>query len=196
MTSSSHDPVINEEADRVLGRILIRYGIVFIILSLAGPFALAFTNIPGSRLFAYHRWIDYASVLIMMTPFFLGVARVSAERLKFGRRYIQEQRYSETAAVLESFTQFGQRFLDRSGEAHYLLSQAYQKLGLSAKSKKARDFVIKHRPGTRWAGLAASEIIAPPSARTVKTRPSESGAQASTDGKARRATVRPPKKRY
>ncbi len=89
------------------------------------------------------------SILIVLIPFYAGVYRLFTARLEIGRERVQARAWSEAVAALEPFDLATQRFLDRSGEAHYLLAQAYAGVGDKARAEKARVFV-RRRKGV-WA---------------------------------------------
>lgn len=143
-------PVINDDADRRLGRIILRFGGLTFALLIIATVGMAFVNMPQSRLFRYHKPLDLLSILVVLIPFFVGINRVFAARLVLGREFVAARRWREAVAALDPFAGRGQRFLDTSGEAHALLAQAYAGLGESAKAEMMRAFVLKHRPGV-WA---------------------------------------------
>lgn len=145
-------PVINEDADRRLGRIILRFGIPVVILALLMPFGMSFfnMNIPQNHFYKYHKSLDLLSLLIILIPFFIGINRLFAARLQMGRDFVAERRWREAIATLDPFAGIGQRFLDSTGEAHYLLAQAYAGVGQSAKAGTIRAFVLRHRRGP-WA---------------------------------------------
>ncbi len=158
-------PVINDAADRALGRIILRYGIPVVVLALLAPFGMAFVNVPQSRFFPYHKPLDLLSILVVLTPFFIGVNRVFAARLALGREYVAARRGREAVAPLDPGGRGGargrgQRFLDASGEAHALLAQAYAGLGEGPRAEAMRAFVLKHRPGV-WADRLKSAPARP-----------------------------------
>src|SRR5579883_2114790 len=90
--SGRPDHLIDEQTDRELSRIVIRH------------------------------LLDFVSILIVMSPFFLGTNRFFAARLRFGREFVEKREWHKAVASLEAFNHIGQRFLDPTGEAHYLLS--------------------------------------------------------------------------
>lgn len=144
------NPIITEEADRALGRIILRYGGLAFLLLLLATVGMAFVNIPQSRFYPIHRRLDTLSVLIILLPFFVGINRLFEARLRLGREFVQKGAWREAVAALDPFAGPGQRFLDRTGEAHFLLAQAYDGLGERARAEAARAFLRRHRPGA-WA---------------------------------------------
>lgn len=143
-----NDPVINEDADRVLGRIIIRAGLATLVLLVIMTLVMTFVNVfvPGPL----HRFLDTVGLLVVMLPFFAGMNKLFAARLVMGREFVAQKRWQEAVAALDPFAGATQRFLDKSGEAHYLLSLAYQGQGDSGRAESARAFVRRHRAGL-WA---------------------------------------------
>ncbi len=164
-TSSPDSPIINEEADRLLGRIILRYGGLAFLLLLLATVGMAFVNIPQSRLYPIHRLLDTISVLVILLPFFVGINRLFEARLRLGREFVEKQAWREAVAALDPFAGPGQRFLDRTGEAHFLLAQAYDSLGDRARANSTRAFLRRHR-----AGVWAERAIAPPLAQGIINR--------------------------
>jgi hypothetical protein len=169
-------PVINDEADRVLGRIITRYGAATFALLILATFGMSVVNldVPANHLYKYHKPLDLLSILVVLIPFFIGMNRLFAARLKMGREFVAARRWREAVAALDPFAGRGQRFLDGSGEAHYLLAQAYAGVGQTAKAEAIRAFVLKHRAGI-WADKIKS---APPQAGTRPRRRADSKAAA------------------
>ncbi len=153
-----NDPIINEDADRKLGKIILRYGGGSFLLLLLATFAMPFVNVPRSPLFSMRHFLDMLSILVVLTPFFLGISRLFGARLKIGRELVNNRRWQESIAALDPFAGAGQRFLDTTGEAHYLLSRAYRAVGEQAKADAARAFVLRHRPGV-WADTVRKETL-------------------------------------
>jgi hypothetical protein len=153
-------PVINEEADRVLGRIIVRYGFLTFGLLVIVTVGMSFVNalILGPSHKVFRQSIDALSILIVLTPFFLGVNRLFTARLRLGRELVAQRRWREAVAALDPFAGRGQRFLDSTGEAHALLAQAYAGQGNVARADAARAFVQRHRPGP-WADAVATPKI-------------------------------------
>ncbi len=141
-------PVINEDADRVLGRIIIRSGLATLVLLVAMTIVMSIVNVlvPGPL----HRFLDTVGLLVVMLPFFAGMNTLFAARLRLGRELVAQKRWQEAVAALDPFAGPTQRFLDKTGEAHYLLSLAYQGAGDSARAEASRAFVRRHRAGP-WA---------------------------------------------
>lgn len=145
-------PVISAEADRVLGRIIVRYGAVTFALLVAASFGMAFVNldVPQNHLFRWHKPLDMLSMLVVLVPFFLGMNKLFAARLRLGRDLVQRRQWTSAIAALDPFAGPSQRFLDASGEAHYLLALAYAGAGDAARAARAREFLRRHRRGP-WA---------------------------------------------
>ncbi len=147
--------IINPDADRILRRIAIRYGILVMVLLVAETFLLSYLNflLHVVDLHGPRRTIldilNGASILLVLIPFYAGIYRLFTARLEIGRERVAARAWSEAVAALEPFAAPTQRFLDRSGEAHYLLAQAYAGLGDKAQAEKARAFV-RRRKGV-WA---------------------------------------------
>lgn len=141
-------PIINDEADRALGRIIIRHGLATLALLLIMTVVMAVVNavVPGPL----HRFLNTLGLLVVLVPFFVGTNRLFAARLALGREFVQQRRWREAIAALDPFAGAGQRFLDSSGEAHYLLALAYAGAGDRERAAAARAFVQRYRPG-RWA---------------------------------------------
>ena len=158
-----HAPVINEAADRALGRIIIRCGLATLVLLLLMTVVMSVVNalVPGPL----HRFLDTLGLLVVMLPFFIGMNKLFGMRLKLGREFVANKHWREAVAALDPFAGTGQRFLDKTGEAHFLLSIAYQHTGDTRKAAQSRAFVQRHRPG-EWA-----ERLAEPAARTQENRP-------------------------
>lgn len=145
-------PVISEEADRALGRIILRYGALTFALLVAASFLMAFVNInvPQNHLFRWHKPLDMLSILVVLIPFFLGMNKLFAARLAMGRVLVQRRQWQAAIAALDPFAGPSQRFLDSTGEAHYLLALAYTGAGDAAGAGRAREFLRRHRRGP-WA---------------------------------------------
>ena len=152
----SDAPIINEAADRELGRIILRHGAVTFVLLITATFALAPINFPTHPLYSIRRWLDTLSILVVMLPFFVGIQRLFAARLRIGRERVEKRAWREAIGALDPFAGPTQRFLDSTGEAHYLLSLAYTGAGEKEKAEATRAFLRKHRPG-RW----ADKLISP-----------------------------------
>jgi hypothetical protein len=166
--------VINAEADKAIFAVLKRYGFAafcLAVLSMVGC-GILYWKFPHNRMFGQYGLIFDVSACLWLIPFFAGQNKQSALRVDFGRRYLAEGRFKEAAAALGSFAEFGQRSFDRTGEAHFLLAQALDKVGKKEKAEQARQFVIKHRAGTPWAEKLAgtARIPAAPSAAQLRRK--------------------------
>jgi len=153
-------PIINPEADRILGRATLQAlfvtGGLLIVAMLAG----AFVSQPGTPLFKYHKPIAYLTVLPVLLAWYGLNGRLYAKRLEIGRDLVGKREFRQAAVCLQPFESFGQRFLDRTGEAHYLLAQAYAGSNQKAKAEKCKTFVLKYRPGPWAAKLGGSPAVA------------------------------------
>jgi len=142
--------VINPDADRRLGRIALTYGaIVFVLLTLttfAVPYADAAFRLPQTP----KAILNGLSMLVVLIPFYFGIYRLFQARLEIGRERVQARAWPEAVAALEPFSSPMQRFLDHSGEAHYLLGMAYAGLGDKVRAEKVRAFV-RRKAGSPWA---------------------------------------------
>ena len=150
--------VINPDADRRLGRIALSFGaVVFILLTLttfAVPYADARYHLP----IVPKAILNGASLLVVLIPFYAGIYRLFQARLEIGRERTQARAWPEAVAALEPFDAPMQRFLDHSGEAHYLLGTAYAALGDKARAEKARAFV-RRKTGSPWAEKLAPNQV-------------------------------------
>ncbi len=168
------EPIINEQADRELHRILRIYGGITVVAWLIAPLAMSFINTPASSLYKDHRFWDTISVMVLVTPFFVMIQKMTDARLRIGRSLVQERRWREAVAALDWSSAPTQRFLDRTGEAHYLMSIAYQGLGDKVKAEKMRAFVRKNRSGP-WAEKLAGVGPTNPSVAQPKPSPKALG---------------------
>jgi hypothetical protein len=144
-------PIINEEADRELGRIMLHYGRITLavgVLTLMTPILMAMAGIKVHS--ALHTLISMLSALVIVMPFLFGMRKLFDARLRIGRELIQARKWRQAIAALDPFAAVTQRFTDRTGEAHYLLATAYDANGEREKALKARGFLLRHRPG-EWA---------------------------------------------
>ena len=80
--------------------------------------------------------VNFASILVVLMPFYYGIYQLFSARLAIGRERVQARAWREAVAALEPFDAWAQRFLDGSGEAHFLLAIAYTGLGDKAKAEK------------------------------------------------------------
>jgi len=175
-------PIINPEADQILGRMSIQTIIAPFIGLIVLTFVMPVFNQKGTLIFKYHQVIDIASALVILSIWYGLNGRLFATRLSIGRDLVAKREFRQAAVCLQPFESFGQRFLDRTGEAHYLLAQAYAGSNNKTKSEKCKAFVLKHRPGP-WAaklggsaapaGRAKSEptVAAGPRPRPSKSKP-------------------------
>lgn len=169
---ATDDPIINDEADRLLGRIIIRHGLLCLALLTLVSLLMVPVNAHFGDFYRAHRLrdvvrvliLDFLSVLLVLVPFFLGINRLFAARLRLGRDLAGQRRWREAVAALDPFAGPSQRFLDQTGEAHYLLALAYAGAGDAQKAEAARAFVLRHRPGP-WAKKLEE---APPLSRAAR----------------------------
>ncbi|MGI4789098.1 MAG: tetratricopeptide repeat protein [Janthinobacterium lividum] len=150
MQSSPRTSVINPEADRRLGRIALSFGVVVFGLLILTTFAIPYADMRYHLPIVPKAILNGASLLVVLIPFYFGIYRLFNARLEIGRERIQARAWTEAVAALEPFTAPMQRFLDHSGEAHYLLGQAYAGLGDKVRAEKARAFV-RRKLGSPWA---------------------------------------------
>ncbi len=144
--------VINPEADRRLGRIALTYGLIVFALLVVTTLLLSVFNagsqpktlgdlIHSPKLAA----LNLLSILVVIVPFYFGIHRLFTARLEIGRERVGARAWREAVAALEPFAAPMQRFLDGSGEAHFLLAQAYAGLGEKGKAESARAFVRRKK---------------------------------------------------
>lgn len=142
--------VINPEADRQLARISLLYtGISFVLLlalMFLVPYIIVHYPVPPLLRFL----LQWGSLLVVFVFFLVGMDRMNAARLDIGRERVQARVWSEAVAALQPFDSLLLRFWDRTGEAHFLLAQAYAGLGDKVRAEKARAFV-RRKPGSPWA---------------------------------------------
>lgn len=150
--------VSDPEAEKILNRIALRYGILLFALLIADTllFSSAYALLRPKTLGVLMKpsliLLNFASVLVVLIPFYFGIYKLFAARLTIGRERIQSRSWAQAVAALEPFDNWTQRFLDNSGEAHFLLAQAYMGMGNKAKAEAARKFV-RSRKGV-WADRA------------------------------------------
>lgn len=142
--------VINPEADRRLGRIALSFGALVFSLLVLTTFAVPYADYKFRLPLLPKAILNGASLLVVLIPFYAGIYRLFQARLEIGRERVQARVWPEAVAALEPFTAPMQRFLDHSGEAHYLLAAAYTGLGDKARAEKARAFV-RRKTGSPWA---------------------------------------------
>ncbi len=168
------EPLINEQADKVLRGILIRGGLITIVTMLIVMVIISviyqqvFLRYPHSVFVTQYQYFSSISIFIWMVPFYLTMQAVATERVKMGRQFVAEERWTEAYGALETFSQFGQRSFDRTGEANYLLALAMDKTGRKKAAEKVRDFIRKHRAGSEWAKkVGGSKTVATPSGPAI-----------------------------
>ena len=143
--------VINPEADKRLGRIALSYGVGVFALLVLTTFAVPYAN----SLYPHMPLVPKAllnglSLVVVLVPFYFGIHKLYEARLEIGRERVSARAWTEAVAALEPFAAPMQRFLDGTGEAHYLLGQAYAGAGDKARAEKARVFV-RRKTGSPWA---------------------------------------------
>lgn len=150
-TSVPRASVINPDADRRLGRIALSFGAIVFALLIVTTFAMPYVNARYPHLPIVPKSIlNVLSLLVVLIPFYAGIYRLFQARLEIGRERVQARVWTEAVAALEPFATPMQRFLDHSGEAHFLLGQAYAGLGDKVRAEKARAFV-RRKTGSPWA---------------------------------------------
>jgi len=171
-------PIINPEADRILGRMSIQAIVVTIVLVTFVTMFVPLANDPQAKsIFPYHRLIDALSVAVVIVPFFLLTNRVYAGRLRIGRDLEARGEHRQAIAALEPFNYWHQRFLDSTGEAHFLLAKAYDGIGQKDKAKKCRDYVLRSRRGP-WADALAEPPSTPVRVSEIKQKsPGQGGSR-------------------
>ena len=148
--STTKTSVINPEADRRLGRIALSFGAVVFALLILTTFAVPYADTQFHLPLVPKAILNGLSLLVVLVPFYFGIYRLFQARLEIGRERILARAWPEAVAALEPFAAPMQRFLDHSGEAHYLLGTAYAALGDKARAEKARAFV-RRKTGSPWA---------------------------------------------
>lgn len=142
--------VINADADRRLARIaIINFGVLVVLLTLT-TVGMSVVNASTSLPLWPKRLLNGFSLLIVLVPFYFGIYKQFQARLEIGRERVQARAWAEAVAALTAFDTPFQRFLDASGEAHYLLGQAYAGVGDKVRAEKARAFV-RRKTGSPWA---------------------------------------------
>ena len=142
--------IINADADRRLARISMLYSGVSFVLLLALMFLIPYVLVHYRLLPVFKFGLQWGTLLLVMVPFLFGLDRMNAARLDIGRERVQARVWSEAVAALRPFDSLLMRVWDRSGEAHFLLAQAYAGLGDKVRAEKARAFV-RRKPGSPWA---------------------------------------------
>lgn len=158
--AASDAPIINPEADSILGRLTLQT-MFFTFLMMVAMMAIGiYGSRPGTFIFKYHRPIALITTLPILIVWYGMTGKLYAKRLEIGRDLVGKREFKQAIVCLEPFTAFGQRMLDRTGEAHYLLSLAYAGAHRKADADKCRDFVLKHRPGP-WSAKLGGKPAAP-----------------------------------
>ena len=142
--------IINADADRRLTRISLLYSGVSFVLLLALMFLIPYiiVHYPLTPLLRF--LLQWGTLLVIFVFFLVGADRTNAARLDIGRERVQARAWAEAVAALRPLNSLLLRFWDRSGEAHFLLAQAYAGLGDKVRAEKARAFV-RGKPGSPWA---------------------------------------------
>ena len=167
--------VINAEADKRLGRIALSFGVLVFALLVLTTFAVPYADYKYHLPLVPKAILNGLSLLVVLVPFYFGIYKLFQARLEIGRERVQARAWMEAVAALESFSAPMQRFLDPSGEAHYLLGQAYAGAGDKVRAEKARAFV-RRKTGSPWAeklqpgkGPGISRTTAKASAKVSET---------------------------
>ncbi len=142
--------VINPDADRRLARIALSYGAIVFALLMLTTFAVPYADYRYNLPTVPKAILNGLSLLVVLVPFYFGIYKLFQARLEIGRERVQARAWTEAVAALEPFSAPTQRFLDASGEAHYLLGQAYAGTGDKIRAEKARAFV-RRKTGSPWA---------------------------------------------
>ena len=155
MPSSPQTPapraaIINPDADRRLGRIALSFGAVVFVLLILTTFAVPYADTKYHLPVLLKSLLNGGSLLIVLIPFYFGIYKLFQARLEIGRERVLARAWPEAVAALEPFSSPMQRFLDHSGEAHYLLGLAYAGAGDKVRAEKARAFV-RRKEGSPWA---------------------------------------------
>lgn len=163
--------MINPEADRRLRGIMLRYIIGLALLLPITTILFSLANVPHTSLFRYHIPLDYLSALILIVPLYAGVYQIFNERLTIARDLSLKREWKQVVAALEPFDTIGQKWLDRTGEAHYLLAQAHNALKNGKKAEACRQFVLKHRPGEWATKLGGKPATGTPMHKVIPQQP-------------------------
>jgi len=127
-----------------------------------------FTSVPAAVM-------DFASAGLIMFLFWAGITKINAMMLGYARSFAERKQWSDVAGVLESFNQSGQHLLDTTGEAHYLLVVALQRIGKPKSAQMARDYLMKRKSHTEWAKKLLSQeqatVVPVPSVRPKDAKP-------------------------
>ncbi len=142
--------VINADADRRLARISLLYSGVSFVLLLALMFLIPYILVHYPLTPPLRFLLQWGTLLVIFVFFLVGADRTNALRLDIGRERVQARAWSEAVAALRPLDSLLLRYWDRTGEAHFLLAQAYAGLGDKVRAEKARAFV-RRKPGSPWA---------------------------------------------
>lgn len=151
-------PASIEEADKLLRKRVIGFTVLIgllLILCTAGMGAIGLLHLRFWQIAA----LSVVLIGAIMAIFFTATGRTANMLISWGRNFNELGRWEDTEMILSTFNQFGQRFLDPTGEAHFLLMTAFAKRGKRESADKVRDFLAKHRAGTVW-GQKAQEAQA------------------------------------
>ena len=173
--------VSDPEAEKILNRISLRYFLLVFALLIADTLIFGYANALmrpktlGVLMKPLLILLNFASILVVLIPFYFGIYKLFAARLTIGRERVQSRSWNQAVAALEPFDNWTQRFLDHSGEAHFLLAQAYTSLGDKTKAEAARKFV-RSRKGV-WAdrvnGVKSSVTTLGPDGQENRPRPAK-----------------------
>jgi len=173
--------VSDPQAEKILNRIAFRYGILVFALLIIDTLVSAYANALlrpktlGVLMTPSVILLNFASILVVLIPFYFGIYKLFSARLAIGRERVQSRSWNQAVAALEPFDTWTQRFLDSSGEAHFLLAQAYTGLGDKAKAEAARKFV-RRRKGV-WAdrvnGVKSAASTLGQEGQEIRPRPSK-----------------------
>ena len=167
-------PENSAAADKVLKpKVMIFSGAIFLLLvgmTILAPYVTFKMRVPNTSVPALI--VDFISVAIIMGVFFYGSNRLAKSLTDYGRNFVKHGQWEDAEYVLNSFNNWGQHFLDVSGEAHYLLSIALQKRGKYETARKVREFVVKNRANSEWAEKIQSDVKAR-AVPTPSTRPED-----------------------
>lgn len=79
---------------------------------------------------AKHRlWLDMASGILVLAPFFTALGKNYAYRIALGRSYVKESQFADAERTLSVFENFRAAIFDAAGEGRYHLAEARHGLG-------------------------------------------------------------------
>jgi len=177
--TSSTTPIINRDADEYLGNIAKRILVQLCVTMIVATAILAYPNAKGSALYSFRPIIDLCGALLVAIPFYIGTSKLFAERLRIGRELAEKGEHRQAISALDPFAAPTQRFLDRTGEAHFLLAKAYAATGQKDRADRCREFVVNKRRGV-WADRLKNTPVQTPvrisqvKGQENKPRPSKS----------------------